>query len=52
MTTKAEKKMNLERPKEWSPAFLACLGAWKEPIPRPSSRGNGKRSKQRGTEAP
>lgn len=28
----------LEPADEWSAAFLACLGAWSEDIPRPAAR--------------
>jgi antitoxin VapB len=33
----------LEPADEWSPKFLACLGAWKDEIPRPPSRAMGSR---------
>jgi antitoxin VapB len=33
----------LEPADEWPPDFLACLGAWKEDIPRPPSRPVGSR---------
>ncbi|MEA2696947.1 MAG: hypothetical protein QOI66_1218 [Myxococcales bacterium] len=33
----------LEPADEWSPEFLACLGAWHEDIPRPSKRKVGSR---------
>ncbi len=29
------RRVVLELPDEWPPEFLACLGAWKEPIERP-----------------
>ncbi len=32
------RKVILEPADEWSPEFLACLGAWKEEIPRPQSQ--------------
>jgi antitoxin VapB len=35
------KQVILEPADEWSPAFLACLGAWTEDIPRPASRAIG-----------
>lgn len=33
----------LEAADEWSPAFLNCLGAWKDEIPRPPPRKVGSR---------
>jgi antitoxin VapB len=33
----------LEPADEWSPEFLACLGAWKDDIPRPRARTVGSR---------
>jgi antitoxin VapB len=32
------KRVILEPADEWSDEFLACLGAWKDDIPRPPSR--------------
>jgi antitoxin VapB len=29
------RKVILEPANDWSPEFLACLGSWKEEIPRP-----------------
>ncbi len=38
------KQVILEPNDEWSPEFLACLGAWNEDIPRPSKRRVGSRT--------
>jgi hypothetical protein len=35
---KAVKKLSAKPTNEWPPDFLACLGAWKEDIPRPRAR--------------
>lgn len=35
------KQVILEPADEWSPAFLDCLGAWTEDIPRPAARAIG-----------
>jgi len=35
---KVGKQVILEPADEWSPEFLACIGAWKEDIPRPRQR--------------
>jgi antitoxin VapB len=35
---KVGRRVILEPADEWSPAFLACIGSWKEDIPRPPSR--------------
>jgi antitoxin VapB len=35
------KQVILEPADEWSAQFLACLGSWKEDIPRPPTRGIG-----------
>jgi antitoxin VapB len=35
---KVGKQVVLEPANEWPPSFLACLGAWKEEIPRPRTR--------------
>lgn len=32
------KQVILEPVDEWSPEFLACIGSWKEEIPRPKSQ--------------
>lgn len=40
---RAGKQVILEPADEWSPEFLACLGAWKEEILRPSGRMVGSR---------
>lgn len=32
------RKVILEPADDWSPDFLACLGAWKDEIPRPESQ--------------
>lgn len=37
------KKVILEPADEWSPEFLACLGAWKDEIPRPKGQSIGAR---------
>jgi antitoxin VapB len=37
------KRVILEPADEWSAEFLACLGAWKDDIPRPPSRAIGRR---------
>jgi antitoxin VapB len=35
---KVGKQVILEPADEWSAEFLACLGSWKEDIPRPHTR--------------
>jgi hypothetical protein len=37
------KQVVLEPADEWAPEFLACLGAWKDDIPRPAVRTVGAR---------
>ncbi|MGQ0652672.1 MAG: antitoxin [Betaproteobacteria bacterium] len=37
------RRVILEPADEWSEAFLACLGAWSEDMPRPSGRRIGQR---------
>ena len=37
------KKVILEPADGWSEEFLACLGAWKEDIPRPAQRSMAKK---------
>jgi antitoxin VapB len=32
------RKVILEPADDWSPEFLACLGAWKDEIPRPPAQ--------------
>ncbi|MGD0835559.1 MAG: AbrB/MazE/SpoVT family DNA-binding domain-containing protein [Polyangia bacterium] len=32
------RRVILEPADDWSPEFLACFGAWKDDIPRPSSQ--------------
>ena len=35
---KVGRKVILEPADDWSPEFLACLGAWNEDIPRPQAQ--------------
>jgi virulence-associated protein VagC len=35
---KVGRKVILEPANDWSPEFLACLGSWKEEIPRPQGQ--------------
>lgn len=38
LVRKEGRRVILEPVDEWSDEFLACLGAWKEDIPRPKQR--------------
>ena len=40
---KVGRKVILEPANDWSPEFLACLGSWKEEIPRPRGQPIGAR---------
>jgi antitoxin VapB len=40
---KVGRKVILEPADDWSPEFLACLGSWKEDIPRPRAQSIGAR---------
>jgi antitoxin VapB len=43
MVSRVGKRVILEPADEWSPDFLACLGAWHDDIPRPRGRKVGSR---------